>query len=134
LIARAKTDGAAEAKGGQVVLRTAPAGGMVTMRDMTPGTGKSVSESLGKKNFDGVIAEGKRSVETIDTGAIGNDRPIQIVNESWYSDELATTVYTKRSDPRTGEEIFRLTNIQRGDPPATLFQIPAEPQVNEKKM
>lgn len=136
MIARAKAEGSAEAKGGQVMLRTpfSTEPDMVKVGPMKQVAGKTETESLGKKNFDGVIAAGTRNVETIETGAIGNDRPIQIVNESWYSDELAATVYTKRSDPRTGEEIFRLTNIQRGDPPAALFQAPAEPQVNEKKM
>ncbi|MDE3166519.1 MAG: hypothetical protein KGN36_12000 [Acidobacteriota bacterium] len=136
LIARAKADGSAEAKGGQVIAPSVgPGGGMVVVPDMaaTP-AGKTESESLGKKNFDGVIATGTRRVETIETGAIGNDRPIQVVNESWYSDELGATVYTRRSDPRSGEQIFRMTNIQRGDPPAALFQPPAESQVNEKKM
>ncbi len=135
LIARAKAEGSAEAKGGQVLAPTVgPDGGMVVADMAAIPAGRTESESLGKKNFDGVIATGTRRVETIETSAIGNDRPIQVVNESWYSDELGATVYTRRSDPRSGEQIFRVTNIQRGDPPAALFQPPAESQVNEKKM
>ena len=44
-------------------------------------------------------------------------------------------VYSKRSDPRTGDETFRVTNIRRGDPPAYLFQAPAETlaPVHERK-
>jgi hypothetical protein len=91
------------------------------------------AEPLGKKNIEGVIAEGKRSVQTIETGEIGNDRPIQIVNESWFSEELGMTVMTKRTDPRNGDESFRLTNIRRGDPAPYLFQAPAG-VTNERKM
>jgi hypothetical protein len=92
------------------------------------------SEQLGKKNVEGVIAEGTRSVQTIPVGDIGNDRPIEVVNEHWYSEEIQMTVMTRRSDPRTGEETFRLTNIRRGDPPAYLFQAPADSHSNERKM
>jgi hypothetical protein len=83
------------------------------------------SEALGKKNVEGVIAEGTRSVTTIPANEIGNDRPIQIVGERWYSEELGMTVMTTHNDPRTGQETFRMTNIRRGDPPAYLFQPPA---------
>ena len=92
-------------------------------------------EPLGKKSIEGVIAEGNRNVQTIETGAIGNDRPIQIVNEHWYSEELGMMVLSKRTDPRSGDETFRVTNIHRGDPPAYLFQAPAETHPNtERKM
>jgi hypothetical protein len=69
----------------------------------------------------------------LETGAIGNDRPIQMVNERWYSSELQTVVMTKHSDPRTGEEIFRLTNISRAEPGADLFLVPANYQLQERK-
>jgi hypothetical protein len=49
------------------------------------------------------------------------------------SPELQTVVMTRRSDPRSGEETFRLTNINRGDPPAYLFQVPPEYKLNDRK-
>ena len=51
--------------------------------------------------------------------------------ESWYSDELQMVVMTKHSDPRTGDESFRVTNIRRGEPGAYLFQAPAGYQIAE---
>jgi hypothetical protein len=89
------------------------------------------SESLGTQNFDGVPADGTRTTNTIETGAIGNDRPIQVVNERWYSTDLQTVVMTKHSDPRSGEETFRLINIRRGDPGAYLFQLPTGYTISE---
>ena len=85
----------------------------------------AVEEDLGTQVIEGVSAEGKRSREVIPAGKIGNDRPIEIVSESWYSNELQTVVLSKRSDPRMGETEFRLTNIQRSEPARALFEIPA---------
>ena len=31
---------------------------------------------------------------------------------------------TRHNDPRTGETVYRLTNIFRGEPDASLFQAP----------
>jgi hypothetical protein len=134
LIAKAKAEGSAETKAG-FVLADGPVNGYAfatgARRVMIS---SKAGESLGKKNIEGVIADGTRNAETIEAGAIGNDRPIQVVNEHWFSEELGMMVYSKRSDPRTGDEIFRLTNIRRGDPPAYLFQAPAETHSNERKM
>lgn len=88
-------------------------------------------ESLGKQMIEGVEAEGKRSTTIIPAGAIGNERPIEIVSESWYSPELQTVIMSKRTDPTTGETSFRLTNIRRGDPDTSLFQVPSDYTVKE---
>jgi hypothetical protein len=83
-------------------------------------------DRLGQQTIEGVRADGVRSTQTIEAGAIGNDRPIHIVNETWYSAELQTAVLTRHSDPRTGEETFRLANVHRGEPAANLFAAPAD--------
>ena len=59
-------------------------------------------------------------------GAIGNERPIESVNETWYSPELQMMILSKRSDPRFGESTYRVTNIVRSEPESALFQIPSE--------
>ena len=83
------------------------------------------SEPLGQQLSEGVTAEGTRITSTIEAGQIGNDRPIQIVDERWYSHELETTVKWTHSDPRTGQENLQLTNISRVEPSPDLFQVPA---------
>ncbi|MGB7721578.1 MAG: hypothetical protein WBL65_16860, partial [Bryobacteraceae bacterium] len=90
-------------------------------------------ESLGTQMMEGVNAEGSRTTSTIEAGAVGNDRPIQVVSERWYSPDLQTAVMTRHNDPRTGEEVFRLTNIRRAEPGAYLFQVPAGYQVVDQK-
>lgn len=37
----------------------------------------------------------------------------------------------KRSDPRMGDTVFQLTNIQRAEPATTLFQVPADYTVKQ---
>jgi hypothetical protein len=94
---------------------------------------KPAGESLGKQMMEGVNAEGTRYISTIEVGAIGNDRPIQISSESWYSADLQMVIMSKHSDPRTGDESFRVTNINRGEPAVYLFQLPVGYQITERK-
>jgi len=84
------------------------------------------TEQLAKQMVEGVECEGTRAVTTMPAGAIGNERPIDTVNESWFSQELKLMIMSKRSDPRFGETTYRLTNISRSEPDASLFQIPSE--------
>jgi hypothetical protein len=90
-------------------------------------------EPIGTQMIEGVKAEGRRNVSTIEAGSIGNDRPIQVTSESWYSPELQTVVMSKHSDPRTGEENFRLLNVNRNEPGAYLFQPPSGYSINDRK-
>src|SRR5262245_33920594 len=87
--------------------------------------GELKKESLGTQQIEGVTAEGTRITRTIPAGTIGNEKPIDIVLETWTSPELHLLVLSKRSDPRAGEVVYRLTDIKRGEPDAALFQVPA---------
>jgi hypothetical protein len=89
------------------------------------------TESLGRQTIEGVQAEGTRNTLSIPAGEIGNEQPIQIVTETWYSPELQTVVLRKRSDPRTGETVTRYMNISRAEPPRTLFEPPADFKLSE---
>jgi hypothetical protein len=83
-------------------------------------------EDLGTQVIEGVSCQGRREIITIPAGAIGNDRPLQISSESWYSPDLHTLVSRKHSDPRFGETVYRLTEIKLGEPDASLFQVPSD--------
>jgi TonB family protein len=84
------------------------------------------TEQLGKQMVEGVECEGMRVVTTLPAGAIGNERPIETVKETWYSPELQLMILSKRSDPRFGESTYRVTNIARYEPDAEYFQIPSD--------
>lgn len=85
-----------------------------------------VQESLGTRVIEGLVAEGTRTTMTIPAGAIGNLAPIDVVTERWFSKELQTAVMITRRDPRSGETVYRLTNIVRAEPPAELFTTPPD--------
>jgi hypothetical protein len=85
----------------------------------------SKPETLGTRMIEGVNAEGERRTQTIEAGQIGNDRPITIMDEHWFSPELHVEVKYLHSDPRTGEDSTDLINIVRGEPDPSLFQLPA---------
>src|SRR6266496_3061334 len=89
------------------------------------------TEDLGSQTMEGVLVNGVRTTRTIPAGQIGNDRPISIVTEVWTSPELKTIVYSKRTDPRMGEQIFQLKNVVRGEPDASLFIVPADFKIVE---
>jgi hypothetical protein len=82
------------------------------------------TESLGKKTIEGIEVEGTRTTWTIPVGQIGNDQPIDVIAETWFSKELQIVVMSKHSDPRFGENIYRLTNINRTEPQRSLFTVP----------
>jgi len=84
------------------------------------------NESLGTQVVEGVPAEGTRTVGTIPVGQIGNERPIEVTSEQWYSKELQMTLTSRRLDPRTGETTYRVSNLRRGEPDPLLFQVPAD--------
>ena len=88
-------------------------------------------ESLGTRMIEGVEAEGTRSTMTIPAGEIGNELPIEIVSERWYSAELQTLVASNRNDPRFGEHVYRLIHIQRVEPLPSLFQVPSDYTIQE---
>ncbi len=83
------------------------------------------TEDLGMQQIEGVSAQGKRITRTIAAGQMGNDRAIEIVTETWFSPDLQMVVMSKTSDPRMGDNVYRLTNISRAEPDPTLFAVPS---------
>lgn len=83
-------------------------------------------EDLASQTIAGITAQGIRVTKTIPAGQIGNEKPITIVREVWYSNDLQTVVMSKHSDPWSGETTYTLTNIQRTEPDASLFAVPSD--------
>jgi len=87
---------------------------------------KPVVESLGTQFMEGIAVEGTRTTLTIPAGQIGNELPINVVSERWFSPDLKVLVMSRQSDPRFGETTYRLTNLTRAEPAPQLFEIPAD--------
>jgi hypothetical protein len=98
-------------------------------KDIANGTLKK--EDLGTQVVNGVSAQGTRYTRVIPSGQIGNANPISVVNEQWYSSELQIVVKSTRSDPRLGQVTYTLTNIQRNEPPVSLFAVPSDYTVKQ---
>jgi hypothetical protein len=94
-------------------------------------SGAVKKESLGTQTISGVSAEGTRTTRTIPAGQIGNDKPMQIVFERWYSADLQMVVKSMRTDPRFGTTTYTVTNVQRTEPAAALFTVPADYTVQQ---
>lgn len=83
-------------------------------------------EDLGTQTIDGFVAKGTRSSHVIPAGQIGNQKPIMVTTESWYSDDLGMTLLRVHNDPWTGEVTTKVTNVRRGEQDASLFTPPAD--------
>jgi hypothetical protein len=110
------------------VVTAGVAGPQIIVRDKISGEENGADDkvqTLADQTIEGVLAHGKQVTTTIPAGTIGNDQSIVITSETWYSPDLQTVVLSKRNDPRIGESVMAVTNIQRGEPSASLFQVPA---------
>jgi hypothetical protein len=115
--------------GPMMIMRNTLAGALETTGaapDGAPPGAQPGVEQLGSKTLEGLSATGARTTITIPTGQIGNDGPIQITDERWYSPDLQVTVQSTHSDPRMGTVSYSLTNVSRAEPSPTLFQVPAD--------
>lgn len=92
---------------------------------------KATTKDLGTRDFNGIKAEGKLRSYEIPAGEIGNRNPIVVSDETWYAPDLQVTVYTRHSDPRSGDTVFRLDNLKREEPAASLFSVPSDYTVKE---
>jgi hypothetical protein len=115
--ARAREGGAGGS--GEVIVRGR---GVVTLEDGGP---------LEHRTIDGLAVDGRKRTNVIPAGAIGNDQPLTITSEEWTSPELKVLVLTRHSDPRTGESSYRLTNIVRAEPDASLFIVPSDYEIKD---
>jgi len=101
--------------------RTEAAGQTARQRPENPNI---KTETLGTQTIAEVTAQGTRITRTIPAGQIGNQSPIVITIERWYSPELQTDVMRKEVNPQFGTTTFQLANIVRAEPDASLFQVP----------
>src|SRR5271155_2846131 len=99
---------------------------MVAREASEEAAGLLKKKSLGTREIDGVSAEGTRITKTIPAGKIGNDKAIQIVSERWYSADLQIVVKSTHTDPQFGTTTYTVTNLQKAEPAAILFTVPAD--------
>jgi hypothetical protein len=106
---------------------------MVRKAGTDSGEAAPKSENLGDQTIDGIHVTGTRMTHVIPAGKMGNEKPITVTSERWYSSELKATVSTKHDDPWAGELKTDLKNINTGEPDASLFTVPADYKVMDVK-
>jgi hypothetical protein len=88
--------------------------------------GWSKQESLGEQSIEGVRAIGARRQYTLSTGTVGNEKPIVLTVEQWYSPDLGLLL-KKSSRATTGAALnVVIESVVRADPDPALFTIPAD--------
>jgi hypothetical protein len=90
-------------------------------------------EDLGTRNIEGVDCNGTRTTTTIPAGAIGNEKPISTVRETWYAPAIAAVVESTTEDPRYGKTTYQLTNVQLSEPSRSLFEAPGDFKISVRK-
>lgn len=90
-------------------------------------------EDLGTMEIEGFTVKGLRLTTTTPAGAMGNDKPMTMTSERWFSEDLKMDLLTKSSSPESGQHVRRLANIRSGDPDPLLFQVPTDYTVKEQQ-
>ena len=88
-------------------------------------------EDLGTQEMEGVSTQGTRDTTVIPEGAMGNEKPITIIQEQWFSPDLKIQLKTLRDDPRMGQTSLTVSDLKRGEPDPSLFQVPSDYKIQE---
>jgi hypothetical protein len=83
------------------------------------------AEDLGYTTLNGFQAKGSRVTRLVPSGQSGVQKPVQVVDEFWYSEDLHMNLLERHTDVRNGVQTVAILSIQRDEPPASLFEMPA---------
>lgn len=83
-------------------------------------------EDLGADVIEGFSVHGYRRTTTIPSNASGIDRPVNVVDEYWYSEDLHLDLVLKHSDPRSGALATKVTDLNVNEPAVEMFEVPPE--------
>jgi hypothetical protein len=105
-------------------MHAAPAMGVVGCKMETKPLPPAVS--LGERTLEGLKVTGSRREFTIEAGELGNEQPMVVSTEQWFSPDLGVVVASSHHDPMIGDTNYKLVAISRGEPDAALFKVPAD--------
>lgn len=100
-------------------------------------------EDLGKRTIAGLEASGMRITKTFPAGILNNtssaglpinQRPFTEVEERWTSDEYRMILLDITNNEATGISSYEVTSFTPGEPDASLFQPPANYELDEPAM
>jgi hypothetical protein len=82
-------------------------------------------EELGTETMEKLLVHGLRRSRTLPAAVSGTGKPVVIIDEYWYSEELHLNILVKHDDPRSGHQMVTVTHVHRSEPDAAMFEIPA---------
>jgi hypothetical protein len=88
-------------------------------------SGFTTHEELGGRDIENIETQGFRDTTTLNVGVFGNDRPMVTTREFWYADKIGVNLVSIVDGPRTGKQVFTLSDINLADPDTQLFELPA---------
>jgi hypothetical protein len=97
--------------------------------DSKPRAGESTLQDLGKQSINGVETVGTKETVVIESGKIGNDSPIEVQREYWYSPQLGVNLLSKLRDPRLGTQNFEVSDIVMSEPDGKLFKVSSKMKI-----
>jgi hypothetical protein len=100
---------------------------------MADGTGFHQHENLGVSNSNGVDTTGYRETTTLNPGVVGNDQPMVITREFWYSSRLGINLISKVDDPQSGKQTFSVTELITSEPDPKFFAVPEGYKVVDRR-
>jgi hypothetical protein len=89
------------------------------------------SVSLGERVIEGIKTVGSSLEFTLAAGEVGNEQPIVVRSEQWFSPELRVVIASTHRDPLAGDTTYRLEQISRAEPDPSLFTMPKDYAANE---
>jgi hypothetical protein len=107
----------------QIVLKQALRDGVA--REAAAADTAVKEENLGTQTLGPLTIHGIRKSRVIPAQASGTGAQVTVTDEYWFSPELSMYMVIKHKDPRSGEQIVGISDVERTEPPASRFAIPA---------
>jgi hypothetical protein len=84
------------------------------------------SVPMGERVIEGIKTVGSSLQFTLAPGEVGNEQPITVRSEQWFSPELRVVIASTHRDPMAGDTTYRLEQISRAEPDPSLFAVPSD--------
>ena len=88
------------------------------------GNGFRTHEDLGESSTAGIPTHGYRETVTLNSGVMGNDKPMVTLREFWYSPQLGFNLISIVDDPQSGKQVFTVKDLSTAEPELSLFEVP----------
>jgi hypothetical protein len=99
---------------------------------LSDGTGYRQHEDLGLSSTEGQETHGYRETTTFNPGVMGNDKPMDVTREFWYSARLAVNLISIVDEPMTGKQVFTVKELSTSEPDPSFFEVPADYKVVDR--